>query len=250
MKIDLKINWRILIHILVFVLFASSLFPTITAAVNPVEKIQKQTGNSVAETLKAEDKDGLPVPANYTDYSGESGPYLHSITLASPSSLKTVLGFYRNELKSRKWRELPGATGAGENKAALTFDNNQKDRLVLKLARNAAGGTDIKITVKSEGAAKKDGILPAPGMVRIYLGNATDGQVVFTIAQKKIAVKKHSTSENSMKDAPFIDVKPGKYPFTLSGTGPTPVKDSIEVGPDETWGLIAGPGGAMPLQMF
>ena len=250
MQQNQKINRRILFWMLFSVLAASwSISTTIAGAKSGVP------GNTPAskagtETLKAEDKGGLPLPANYTDYSGEESPYLHKITAVSPSPLKTVLEFYRRELDSRKWRNLTGPTGAVVDKAVLTFENAKKDRLVLKLTRNADGKTEISVAVKSEGAAKKDGILPLPGKARIYLGNMTDGQVVFDINQKKFIIKKQSVNDNSMKNAPFVDVPPGKYPFTLSMPDQAPVKDAIEVGPDETWGLIAGPGGALPLQMY
>ena len=237
-------------HALLFVMLASGYFLQVASAADSKSRDQKRTGKSETETLKAEDKDGLPVPANYTDYSGEQSPYLHSISAASKSRLNTLLGFYRTELKARKWLELPNSAVVEVKLASLTFENDKAERLVLKLVSNAAGGTDIKVIVKSEGAAKKDGILPPAGLARIYLGNATDVQVVFTVEQKKVTVKKQSVADKSMKGVPFVDVKPGKHAFTLSGKGIETVKDNVEVGPDETWGLIAGPGGAMPLQMY
>jgi hypothetical protein len=43
---------------------------------------------------------------------------------------------------------------------------------------------------------------------------------------------------------------PGKYPFTLALPGQALVKDNIEIGANEIWALVAGPGGALPMQMF
>jgi hypothetical protein len=250
MNADRSIKRFILFNALILALLASGLFTPVKAAGDSKSRGQKRTGKSETETLKAEDKEGIPVPANYTDYSSEKSRYRHSITAASPSSLKTLLEFYRTELKAEKWNELPGSAVVEEKKASLVLENGQKERLVLKLALNAAGGTDISAGVKSESAARKDGILPPTGMARIYLGNATDVQVVFTVDKKKFTVKKQSIADNSMKDAPFVDVKPGKHSYTLTGSGLAAVKDIIEAGSDETWGLIAGPGGAMPLQMY
>lgn len=210
----------------------------------------KTPDKTTTQTLKAEDKDGLPVPANYTDYSGETSAYIHSVTANSPSPLKTVLEFYRKELKARKWRELPSAHPVTESQALLPFENDKKERLSVKLIRNADKTTGINVSVRSEGEAKAAGIVPPPGKARVYLGNMTDGPVVFILDQKKYDVKKQSTNDKSMKDAPFADLPPGKHSFTLTLSGQKPAKDTFEIGPDETWGLIAGPGGALPIRMY
>jgi hypothetical protein len=210
-----------------------------------------KTGDkAAAQTLKAEDKDGLPVPANYTDYSGESSAYIHSITANSPSPLKTVLEFYQKELKALKWRELPAAPGNTGNKALLIFENDKKERLSVKLIRNADGATGISLNLRKDGEAKAAGVVPPPGKARVYLGNMTERPVVFVLDRKKYNVKKESTSDNSMKDAPFADLPPGKHAFTLTLSAQKPVNDTFEIGPDETWGLIAGPGGAMPIRIY
>jgi hypothetical protein len=204
-----------------------------------------------AETLKAEDKDGLPVPDNYTNFSSESSPYRQSVTATSPSALKAVLEFYRRELPAGKWQEVPGGAQVTDTQAILKFENkSDQAHLVLGLTRNADGGTDINLATKLEGAAKQADALPPSGQARIYLGNITDGQVVFTINQKEIKVGVQSPNPTSMKDIPFVDVAPGEYDFSLAIPGQTPVKDKIKVGPDETWALVAGPGGALPVEMY
>ena len=208
------------------------------------------TPTVAAEALKAEDKDGLPVPDNYTSYVGENGAYRQSVTAVSPSDLKTVLEFYRRELSARQWIELPGTGGTTDSEATVSYEKADKQALVLKLTHNAEGGTDINLTVKLEGAASEAGILPPSGQARVYLGNMTDAQVVFTINQKDIKVTVQDPAQNSMKGVPFVDVSPGRQDFTLTMAGQSPIKDSMQLGPDETWALIAGPGGALPLQMY
>jgi hypothetical protein len=209
----------------------------------------KTADKTAAQTLKAEDKDGLPVPENYTDYSSESSAYLQSVTVNSPSPLKAVIEFYKKELKLLKWRALPIAPGNTARKALLTYENDQKETLAVNLVRNADGKTGISLIVRKDGEAKAAGIVPLPGKARVYLGNMTEGPVVFLLDKKKYNVKKESTSGKSMKDVPFADLAPGKQAFTLTLPGKPPVKDTFEIGPDETWGLIAGPGGAMPIRM-
>jgi hypothetical protein len=218
----------------------------LTAAEVPVKPADKNT----AQTLKAEDKDGLPVPADYTNYSGESSAYLHSITADSPSPLKTVIQFYRKELKAGKWHELPGKNPATGSQAILAFENDKKERLSVKLVGNADKTTGITLSVRMEAAAIADGVVPPAGKARVYLGNMTEGPVVFILDKKKYDVKKQSTNDRSMKGVPFADLPPGKHAFTLTQAGQKPVKDTFEIGPDETWGLIAGPGGALPIRMY
>ncbi len=244
--------------------FLSFLALALILALFPVSKVQTagdpmdasavlagtQSQSSGGGTLKATDKDGFPVPDNYTDYAGEKSAYLRSITATSPSPLKTVFAFYDRELKSRSWRQLPGGAGITDAKALLLFENGKKERLALDLTRNGKGETDIRITVKSKEEAMKDGVLPSSGKARIYLGNMTEGQAEFIIGQKKYMLKKQSTNDGSMKNAPFVEVPPGVYSYTLTVAGQKPVKDKIKVGADEIWGLIAGPGGGLPLQMY
>ena len=206
-------------------------------------------GQSGADALKAEDKDGLPVPADYTSYAGDASTYSHSVTATSPTDLKTMLVFYRRELLARKWSELPSAK-VTDTAATLHFEDAGKQPLVLKLARNADGGTDIEVTSKLEAVAKKAGILPAAGKARIYLGNVSDGPVVFAIAGKEFKVTPQAPSQSSMEGVPYVDVAPANLDYSLTLPGKPAVKDKIEVGADQTWGLIAGPNGALPIQLY
>jgi hypothetical protein len=252
-----KINW-IARFFLMFLALALIL------ALWPVSKIQTagvpmdanvvlaetQPQSPGAGILKAADKDGFPVPDNYTSYVGGKTAYMQSVDATTPADLKAVLAFYGRELKTRHWSESPGTAVNAGAKSLLVFENKKKEHLALKLTQNAKGGTDIRIIVKSKTAAAKDGILPLPGKARIYLGNMADKPAVFKILQKKFVLKMQSTSDQSMKDAPFVEVKPGVIPYTLTVDGQKPVSDKFEVGPDETWGLIAGPGGALPMQLY
>ncbi len=222
-------------------------YSTLKAATAAPGKTADKTG---AQTLKAEDKDGLPVPADYTGYEGETSAFIHSITATSPSLLKTVIGFYRKELKTRKWSETEGKSSITDSQALLSFENGKKEHLSVKLIRNADKTTGITVTVRSDAEAKAAGVVPPPGKARVYLGNMNDGPVVFVLEKKKYDIKTQSTNDKSMKGVPFADLAPGKHEFVLTLPGKKPVKDTFEVGADETWGLIAGPGGALPIRMY
>lgn len=201
------------------------------------------------EPLVAEDKDGLPVPNNYENFSDENSPYRRSLYATSPSPVKALFEFYQRELSARGWLALPSTLGATDTEATQLYENPD-GQLDLRLTKNDSGGTDINLTVKMVAAAKKDGILPPSGQVRIYFGNFTDGQIIFNINQKEIKVEVQDPGQNSMKGVPFVDLPPGEHAFTLTLPGQAPIEDKLKVGSDETWALAGGPGGALPLQMY
>lgn len=202
-----------------------------------------------AGELVAEDKDGLPVPDNYENFSDENSPYRRSLYVTSPSPVKALFEFYNRELAARGWMALPSTVGATDTEATQLYENPD-GQLDLRLTKNDAGGTDINLTIKMIAAAKKDGILPPSGQARIYFGNFTDGQIIFNINQKEIKVEVQDPGQTSMKGVPFVDVPPGEHTFTLTLPGQAPISDKITVGQDETWALAGGPGGALPLQMY
>jgi hypothetical protein len=49
---------------------------------------------------------------------------------------------------------------------------------------------------------------------------------------------------------PQLDLPPGAYKFLLKIPGKPAASDEINVAADETWGLLIGPGGALPPQMY
>jgi hypothetical protein len=50
-------------------------------------------------------------------------------------------------------------------------------------------------------------------------------------------------------DGPAIDLAPGKYRVSLKMGGKSE-SETIEVGADEAWGLLIGPGGLLPLHVY
>jgi len=229
----------------------NSLVSISTLGLEMVAATPEATEQAPTEALTAEDDDGLPLPSDHTQYMGESGAYRRSLTTVSPSALKDVLALYRTELAARQWNELPATVAPTDAEATLLYDNLDNGQLELKLKANADGGTDISMVVRSEAAAKKDGILPPAGKARIYLGNMSDAAVTFHLDGKDIEVAVDSQGQPaSMADVPSVDVAPGKHEFTLTLSGQPPITDTIEVAAGETWALVAGPDGALPLQMY
>ena len=51
-------------------------------------------------------------------------------------------------------------------------------------------------------------------------------------------------------DGAMLDLPPGKHKFSIKMPGKPTSNDELEVGADQTWGLLIGPGGALPLQVY
>ena len=64
------------------------------------------------------------------------------------------------------------------------------------------------------------------------------------------AVKIKGGAGTKAPDGPTLDVKPGKYKFSIKPAGKPAQTEEIEVGADETWGLMIGPGGVLPMQAY
>ena len=98
--------------------------------------------------------------------------------------------------------------------------------------------------VKNPGAAEKAGILPKAGQAKILFGNIRTPRKRrsrSTIQTIKVA----GGAGTKAPDGPMLDLAPGKYKYSIKLPGKTDVNDEIEVGADEIWGLMIGPGGVL-----
>ncbi len=212
------------------------------AVESPVETTPSGSGTG---TITAVEENGLPVPDDYSNYMTEDSPFRKLLTATSAFDLETVLEFYRQELAARGWQEQAGAT-VKPAEASLRFENGE-DFLALRLGQ-VSDGTEIKLEVKMVAAAKEAGILPQPGMARIIMGNFGEAEAIISINGQDVKMAAGVGADKP--DGPTLDLKPGQYSFTVKIGGQDMGSDSMEVGPDETWGLLAGPGGGLPLQIY
>ena len=72
-----------------------------------VNEAEKETAAPAptAEDLAVEETGGLPVPSNHTLAEAETTPLRRALNVETPLDLKSVLGFYRQELGKRGWKE-------------------------------------------------------------------------------------------------------------------------------------------------
>jgi len=153
-----------------------------------------------------------------------------------------VLNFYRRELEKRSWTVVDKGPVAASDKALVTF-TTPDGAAVLKLGRKD-NETTVSLAVRNPDAATKAGIMPKPGQVKVMFGNMTEREAVVTIAGKTVKIAAGVGAKKP--DGPTLDLKPGKYKVTLKGGQ----SDEIDVAADEAWGLLVGPGGVLPLNVY
>ncbi|WP_156150739.1 hypothetical protein [Hyphomicrobium sp. 99] len=202
--------------------------------------------NEPERELEAEDAGGLPVPKEHSLSGSEQSMFRHGANANVPAKLASVLAFYRRELGKRDWKEDTSKSVIKDDAAEIHF-TTADGPAVLKLGR-ANGETTIALTVREDDKAKKSGLLAKPGQTKLLIGNYLDTEAVITIAGKTIKVPAGAGSKGP--DGPTLDVAPGKYPYKLKGASGAGSNDPIEVGADEIWGVMIGPGGVLSLQMY
>ena len=106
----------------------------------------------------------------------------------------------------------------------------------------------MNLAVRNADAAAKAGIMPKAGQAKLLFGNALPMEAAITINNKTVKVSGGIGTKGP--DGPSLDLAPGKYPYAIKIPGAPGAHDTVDIGADETWGLLIGPGGALPIQMY
>ena len=196
----------------------------------------------------------FPVPKKRTlsapgawSMKGSTATFRRDYNALVPSDIGSVLAFYRRELAKRDWKERAEGAVIRPDNVTLAFASPEGPAS-LALGRKGKE-TTISIVVKNPAEAAKAGLLPPAGRAKIVLGNIGDVEASVTINQKTIKLAP-GTGGSKTPDGPMIDLKPGKYKYVLKRAGKPNQTDEIVVGADDAWGLMVGPGGVLPLQMY
>jgi hypothetical protein len=198
------------------------------------------------DDLIAEESGGLPMPKRHTMSEGTKTPFRRELNANVPLNLADVLGFYRRELGKLNWKEESKSAVIAADSAVIAFTAPAGPAL-LKLGRKD-GETTVKLTVKDPGAAEKAGILPKAGQVKIMFGNINAAEAAITFNNRMIKVA--AGAGTKAPDGPTLDLAPGKYKYSIKLSGRPAQSDEVEVGADEIWGLMIGPGGVLALQAY
>ncbi len=201
---------------------------------------------ATVDDLIAEESGGLPVPKRRTTTISTKTPFRRELNANVQLDLTTVLEFYRRELGKLDWKEGPKAAVIAADSATAVFSSSHGSA-ILKLGRKN-GETTVSLNVKDPDAAKKAGILPSPGQSKILFGNILPTEAAITFNNQTIKVA--AAAGTKAPDGPTLDLAPGKYKYSIKSPGKSVQNDEVEIGADETWGLMIGPGGVLALQAY
>ena len=202
-----------------------------------------QSGDAAVQALEAEDmSSGLPVPKDHTFSSGDRSPFRYGASATVAANIPSVLAFYRKELSARGWSEAADKAVVKKDSADLAF-TAPDGPAALKISRTG-GETTISLYVRQEAEARKSPLMPKPGQVTVLLGNIRETAAEVTINGKTTKVPAGAGAKGP--DGPTLALPPGKYRVTLKGGK----GDELVVGPDEIWGVMAGPGGVLAVQFY
>jgi hypothetical protein len=199
-----------------------------------------------AADLEAEESGGLPLPKRHTMSEGTKTPFRRELKASVPLELADVLGFYRRELGKLNWNEDSKGTVVTAEKATIAYASPDGPA-VLKLGRKD-DATSVNLVVKNPDAVAKAGIKPKPGQAKVLFGNINEAAATITFNNKAINVVAGTGVKNP--DGPMLDLAPGKYKYSLKLPGKPAENDEVDLGADETWGLMIGPGGVLALQAY
>jgi hypothetical protein len=200
---------------------------------------------ATADDLIVEDSGGLPVPKRHTLAVGDKSPFRRELNANVPLDLATVLEFYRRELGKLNWNEEKGAVTAVD-KAVIAYRSTEGPGQ-LKLSRKD-GETIVNLTTRNPDAATKAGIAAKPGQAKLLISNPNEVDAVLTI--NKQIIKAAAGAGMKGPDGPTLELAPGKYKFTIKLPEKPASEDELAIGADETWGLLIGPGGALPMHVY
>jgi hypothetical protein len=212
----------------------------------PAAKAEPANAPASADDLEVEESGGLPMPKRHTMSEGTTTPFRHDLKANVPLSLTDVLGFYRSELGKRSWKEDSKGAVIAADKAVIAY-TSPDGPAVLKLGRKD-GETTVELVMKNPEAASKAGILPKPGQAKVLFGNINDKEGTIIFNNKPIRVA--SGAGTKAPDGPALDLAPGKYKYSIRLPGKPAQDDEVELGADEIWGLMIGPGGVLALQAY
>jgi hypothetical protein len=212
----------------------------------PETKTAAAPANATPQELEVEEVAGLPAPSSSTSKGSEKTPFRLVVSAQVTADLQSVLAFYRRELGKRDWTEDGSKAVVKADQASLTYASPEGPA-VLKLVRKD-DDTIVTLSLRKPAEAQKAGILPKPGQGKVLFGNMMPSEASVTI--NKQTVKVGAGVGAKAPDGPTLDLPPGKYKFSFKiGNAPAQT-DEVEISPDETWGILIGPGGALALHAY
>lgn len=176
-------------------------------------------------------------------------PFRHELNASIPASLDAVLVFYRSELGKRQWQEIANEAVIKPDSARLAFKTKDGPGLLM-LARDKSE-TTVTLVLRHTDVARKAGILPAPGKVRLLFGNMGDAEVTVTVGGKTIKVPAGAGTPQS-RNGPTLELPPGEHTVAVKTAGRPAHDAKLKVAANDSWGVMVAPDGQdiLPLQLY
>ena len=165
-----------------------------------------------------------------------------------------MLAFYRAELTKRGWTETDAAVVEAD-RAVIAYATSD-GQAQLRLTRQ--NGKTIADLSRRKPATDDASIVSMPGQARLMLGNATEEAAVMSINGRSVELaagigdnfRSVPATGDKSSAVPDMNLAPGRYSFTLKLASGASEKREFEVAANETWGLLAGPDGIIPLHLY
>jgi hypothetical protein len=160
--------------------------------------------------------------------------------------MAAVIAFYRRELGKKGWTEDASQTRTDPNQSILVFHAPEGHAALTVTKVREGTGSDLVLRKSAE--AERSGLLPDKGMATVVIGNSMEEAAAVTI--NGTAYKLAPGEGVGKPTGPKLNLAPGTYKAsTIIGSKPA-LEDSFTVGDGEIWGLLIGPAGNLPLQMY
>jgi len=204
-----------------------------------------------ADGLVADAYDGLPIPEGHQGMQSEGSRFRKQTSTTVVAELSQVVDFYRRELSTEEWGEWKeiAADATVEKQSAKFAFNGPTGKLTVQLKTD---GREVAITLvlRDAQAAKAAGLLPSPGKARLLIANASDKEAVITINNREYKVAAGRGAEDP-KTGLNWEVPTGSYTVVLKPPGQEVQSEQLELGSDETWGVVIDPsGGYLAHQLY
>ncbi|HRE22485.1 MAG TPA: hypothetical protein PKW21_15845, partial [Rhabdaerophilum sp.] len=197
------------------------------------------------EALERDETAGLPVPKASSSKGHERSPWRIEAQATVKATPASVLAFYRKELVALGWKETaPARTEGAKTIVGYAAADGPG---VLTLTRKGQE-TSISLLLRKEAEAKKSGMMPKAGQAKILIGNMHDTAATVIVGGKTFKVAPGVGSEKP--DGPSLDVPPGNHKVTIKIAGSPDSTEIVTVQGNDIWGVLIGPGGALPVQMY
>ena len=187
------------------------------------------------------------MPKRHTMSEGTKTPFRRELKASVPLELTDVLGFYRRELGKLNWKEESKGAAITADRAVVTFTAPRAPPCSSSAARTVRPACSLM--VKNPAAAAKAGIMPKPGQVKVLFGNINAARKRRSRSTTSRSRSRPASASRS-RTARCSIWRPASTSTRSRLAGKPMQNDEVELGADEIWGLMIGPGGVLALQAY